>query len=324
MDDDKPTPKQDPEEIVDGASTATSEPVKENQEQSPPVMTESLEPPDQAAESHQSETVTGNVHSKSRILMLILLILLVVGGALAWVWFALGDDANTNQDTNQATATISSYEDCVDAGYPVAESYPEQCSVPGGETFTRELSEDEKKETSIPDGYIEYNNEELGFSFAYPEEWGEVSLSERSGLPAIVGSEYQIKFSNVSTIKAEVDTTDYKNTGGVGSGYSYSGPGFTDYGREVNSLEDGQYLQVLDNKSDYVVFEKLDCVDITYVLLSLIPFDDNKLAGIGFGYSKDLQGTGACTDQESDSVSKYHETITQAQFTNVAKTVKQL
>lgn len=32
---------------------------------------------------------------------------------------------------------ISTFEECAAAGYPIMESYPERCSVPGGGTFTR-------------------------------------------------------------------------------------------------------------------------------------------------------------------------------------------
>lgn len=34
---------------------------------------------------------------------------------------------------------IDSFEDCVRAGYPVAESYPEQCFTPDGRSFTRQI-----------------------------------------------------------------------------------------------------------------------------------------------------------------------------------------
>lgn len=33
---------------------------------------------------------------------------------------------------------ISSFEECVDAGYPVQESYPRKCAIPDGQTFTEE------------------------------------------------------------------------------------------------------------------------------------------------------------------------------------------
>lgn len=44
---------------------------------------------------------------------------------------------NNQTETPRATTVITSYEECVAAGYPVMESYPEQCAVPGGSTFTR-------------------------------------------------------------------------------------------------------------------------------------------------------------------------------------------
>ncbi|MDD1678029.1 MAG: hypothetical protein LUO93_02435 [Methanomicrobiales archaeon] len=50
---------------------------------------------------------------------------------------------NTNQTCYAGTcpaANISSFEQCVNAGYPVMESYPRQCRVPNGQTFTENLS----------------------------------------------------------------------------------------------------------------------------------------------------------------------------------------
>jgi hypothetical protein len=51
-----------------------------------------------------------------------------------------------NNTTQTCTAgscpvpTISSFEQCAQAGYPVLESYPRQCRVPGGQTFTENLT----------------------------------------------------------------------------------------------------------------------------------------------------------------------------------------
>lgn len=39
-------------------------------------------------------------------------------------------------------AVIETFEACVKAGYPVAESYPRQCHVPGGPTFMEEIADD--------------------------------------------------------------------------------------------------------------------------------------------------------------------------------------
>jgi hypothetical protein len=38
--------------------------------------------------------------------------------------------------------TITNFQECLDAGYPAMESYPRQCAVPGGDTFTEILEEE--------------------------------------------------------------------------------------------------------------------------------------------------------------------------------------
>lgn len=95
---------------------------------------------------------------------------LAVGGitlavvlVLGVVWLALGNDGEQSIPavTNQEPI-ITNYQECVAAGYPVMESYPEQCAVPGGETYTSMLSFSNK---------LNYENDELGFNFMYPETW---------------------------------------------------------------------------------------------------------------------------------------------------------
>ena len=38
--------------------------------------------------------------------------------------------------SQKATPAITSYEECVAAGYPIQESYPTRCATPDGQTFT--------------------------------------------------------------------------------------------------------------------------------------------------------------------------------------------
>lgn len=35
-------------------------------------------------------------------------------------------------------STINSFDECAAAGYPIQDSYPERCTVPGGGTFTNQ------------------------------------------------------------------------------------------------------------------------------------------------------------------------------------------
>ena len=40
-------------------------------------------------------------------------------------------------------AQINSFEECAVAGYPIMESYPEQCRTPDGRLFVREIEDSE-------------------------------------------------------------------------------------------------------------------------------------------------------------------------------------
>lgn len=44
------------------------------------------------------------------------------------VWYVSGE---------KSAGTIDSFDECAAAGYPIAESFPEQCIVPGGPSFTK-------------------------------------------------------------------------------------------------------------------------------------------------------------------------------------------
>jgi len=61
-----------------------------------------------------------------------------------------------------AVEQISSFEECARAGYPVLESYPEQCRTPNGESFTRQIPNQQNLQQETV--------EESGLSFQYPTD----------------------------------------------------------------------------------------------------------------------------------------------------------
>jgi len=66
---------------------------------------------------------------------------IIFGGLFAfavagWLWYQYAQD-----DTD--TSKISSFEECVEAGHPVMESYPRQCRAPSGEVFAEHIEEDQ-------------------------------------------------------------------------------------------------------------------------------------------------------------------------------------
>ena len=55
--------------------------------------------------------------------------------------------------------SINSFEECVAAGYPIRESYPERCSTSDGKTFTRQISQTE--------GWQEQTFNEVGLAVSF-------------------------------------------------------------------------------------------------------------------------------------------------------------
>lgn len=68
-------------------------------------------------------------------------VLLVI--LIAWWLVPSSSSSDTPAVENPRGSEISSFEECKAAGYPVMESFPEQCAVPDGGTFTRDISGEE-------------------------------------------------------------------------------------------------------------------------------------------------------------------------------------
>lgn len=77
---------------------------------------------------------------KTTTLIGIAVVLTVVAGLL--LWFISGQEQGR-------TEPVTSFEECAAAGYPIMESYPEQCRTPDGRTFVRDISNDEYDQMPI-------------------------------------------------------------------------------------------------------------------------------------------------------------------------------
>lgn len=62
---------------------------------------------------------------------IIVIVIILVGWVGVFYWQNLRGD--------EEREVISSFEECMAAGYPVMESYPRQCRVSGGETFVEAI-----------------------------------------------------------------------------------------------------------------------------------------------------------------------------------------
>lgn len=77
-------------------------------------------------------------------LIITVVAILLIGGITIAGWVILNQENSDDSYHDLDVTGISTYETCVAAGYPVAESYPEQCIIPGGQSFTRVLSDEEQ------------------------------------------------------------------------------------------------------------------------------------------------------------------------------------
>lgn len=70
-----------------------------------------------------------------------LVVLIIIAGVVGWVSLK---DKNLSQE-----ASVSNYEECVAAGYPVQEIYPERCVTPDGKSFVNSFSITPNEEVRI-------------------------------------------------------------------------------------------------------------------------------------------------------------------------------
>ncbi|MBW3569387.1 hypothetical protein KY385_04620 [Candidatus Parcubacteria bacterium] len=65
--------------------------------------------------------------------IVIAIVAVVILSIVAVAVIAKNNDPKTREDNS---SPISSYQECVDKGYPVQASYPSVCRVPGGQSFS--------------------------------------------------------------------------------------------------------------------------------------------------------------------------------------------
>lgn len=94
----------------------------------------------------------------SPVEIIIIILMVVLTGAVGWLVY---DRQQKSEQSSQNPTTINSFEECVAAGYPVMESYPEQCAA-NGKSFTKNYDKQNQTGDTVvvftPDGL--YSEEE--------------------------------------------------------------------------------------------------------------------------------------------------------------------
>ena len=208
--------------------------------------------PDTNIVSNESPEQTGDVPKKPASDFKKWLIIaggLVLIGALGLGAWIMNKDEETIKTSVVGTAKpeINSFEECVSAGYPIMESFPEKCSVPGGKTFVNEASADSMETVGCDEGYAEFAVEEFGARFCYPEEWGDTSIVDAKVGPDDTGHREMIRFSETDKFAVGGTSESWSTT--VGRGVGCQEPNnvtakLSSYNTEWNNFE-GEGMDVM-------------------------------------------------------------------------------
>lgn len=88
------------------------------------------------------------MHNQRGSVILVSVLITIIIAAGAWYFFMYRRPVATNTNTTN-TSNITSYDDCVAAGYPVLESYPTRCATPDGRSFTQYIGNELEKADMI-------------------------------------------------------------------------------------------------------------------------------------------------------------------------------
>jgi hypothetical protein len=73
-----------------------------------------------------------------KIIFIVLIAIILLSAVFFTIW-----------RNNKKIAAITNFEECAAAGYPILESYPEQCRTPDGRSFTRDIGNELEKQDLI-------------------------------------------------------------------------------------------------------------------------------------------------------------------------------
>lgn len=148
--------------------------------------------------------------------------------------------------------------------------------------------EDEEEVYTVPEGWTEYANSDLGFAFAYPEEWGQVKVSKES--MAEDPKSFQGNFSN-SDVSFGISAKDHFQKiaeMGVGRGGAmYDRQGFEERNGQLFKVryDTNAERQVQDELEEG--YEKLEGVNIDVVYHDSLPFFSTEMAHLMFNLDDD-------------------------------------
>ncbi len=161
-------------------------------------------------------------------------------------------------------------------------------AVGGYLVITRDVSEP----TQERDGWTTYRNEELGFQFSYPEEWGEIIVQDLADQTfsntgsrkyEFSGQAKYLEFSNNPHLRVQAKSKDYNLTG-FGGDSPFLTDGFSNYEDEAQKIQSKSGYKIIERGDNYLTYIFVDGTFILVKLHSIVSYENDVFSGVEFTY----------------------------------------
>lgn len=164
-------------------------------------------------------------------------------------------------EVNNNEEEISSFKECVEAGYPIMKSNPSQCQA-GDQTFFEETGDLEeefnesgraKAITDETDMWMLYENDEAGFSLKYPQN---ITMEKEVGLEVL-----SVEVTKIDELEGTMgfnEVTALLNQESLANG---------EYGKDVDwPLEESKKIVKVGNTNgqDFLVLSRFEVCNVTF------------------------------------------------------------
>jgi|SRR3989344_203505 len=106
-------------------------------------------------------------------ILISIVVLVILAGLMFWAY------QSQNNVSDYQAVSITNFEECKQAGYPIMESYPEQCRTATGELFVRAVGNTDSTDDRLAAGYVS-GHITIGPNCPGPEKEGEPCVTPPS------------------------------------------------------------------------------------------------------------------------------------------------